>query len=148
MILPARKARGLLAEFAGDWKSEDFDFNCGTIYGDPLSQPHAAHPARISRLRSARFQSSSSVVGDDADVDAAADDAEVDAAADDTEVDAAAAAAADGAAGDGAADGASAGDARIPANARLRGLWGPQRSKQLDRELSAYSTDLPVSGVP
>ena len=158
MILPARNARRMFAEYAGDWRSADFDFtNCG-LDSAAADGPAEAELSR-SRLRAARSSSSSfrsrelrasesgrsSVTfdGPEGDGAPASDGDGADAAASDGAADARATASGAAApAGDGEQTKGDDDDERDLATARLRGLWGPERSKRLGRELSEYSTDM------
>ncbi|EGB01877.1 hypothetical protein AURANDRAFT_69408, partial [Aureococcus anophagefferens] len=151
MILPARNARRMFAEYAGDWRSADFDFtNCGL---DSAADGPAEAELSRSRLRAARSSSSSfrsrelrasesgrsSVTFDGPEGDGAGAAASDGAAAADARATASDAAAP---AGDGEQTKGDDDDERDLATARLRGLWGPERSKRLGRELSEYSTDM------
>ena len=149
----------MFAEYAGDWRSADFDFtNCG-LDSAAADGPAEAELSR-SRLRAARSSSSSfrsrelrasesgrsSVTFDGPEGDGApASDGDGDGAAASDGAAAADARASDGAAapaGDGEQTKGDDDDERDLATARLRGLWGPERSKRLGRELSEYSTDM------
>ena len=142
MILPARNARRMFAEYAGDWRSADFDFtNCGL---DSAADGPAEAELPRSRLRAARSSSSSFRSRELRASESGRSSVPFDGPAGDGAAAAAARAGGSAAApaGDGEHTKGDDDDERDLATARLRGLWGPERSKRLGRELSEYSTDM------